>query len=150
MRRQLSADLKVITCLIEAVSDRLAASPSSAASTAAPGASPGASPQPVGASASAVASPEAQGGHKAEALLLPLLQGAWPSVEALGAVWADDAAVGAALCSLWGATARAVGSQLAPVLPQVIVSATQMFQSHMHAACLLCLADVSRASTHDL
>jgi len=51
--------------------------------------------------------------------------------------------VGAALCSLWGATARAVGSQLAPVLPQVIVSATRMFQSHMHAACLLCLADVS-------
>lgn len=126
-RQELSAALRVLTCLIEAVSGKLLPAGGGGDAPAAP----------------AAADPSAEpSGSKAEALLLPLLQGAWPSVDAVAASWADDATVGAALCSLWGVTARAMGSQLSSVLPQVIAAAGRMFESSRHAACLLCLSDI--------
>ncbi|CAI5996590.1 unnamed protein product [Closterium sp. NIES-65] len=145
----LSADLRVIAAIVSTVGDKLhaaaLASESSAAAASAAAAATGVSSpggSPAAAAGGGAATGGAGGSGGAEALLLPLLQGAWPSFDLVAARWADDAVVGAALCGLWGATARAVGGQLAPVLPQVIGAAGGMFQRHLHAACLKCLADI--------
>eukprot|EP00897_Mesotaenium_endlicherianum_P007712 jgi/Mesen1/696/ME000109S_10921 len=86
--------------------------------------------------------PAAASQASAEEILVPLLQGAWPALDQVAARWADNAPVVASLCAVWGATAEAVGAQLAPVLPQVIEAAVRMFQLHLQAACLDCLAAI--------